>query len=355
MTNLIRNCWYVAGWSWEFSDKPEARMIVGDPIVLFRTSKGKIAALEDRCVHRMAPLSLGRVEGDSIRCMYHGLKFDAGGQCTEIPGQDLIPKQACVRQYPVVEKSNWIWVWMGDPERADPARIADSKALDDPEWVLKTGQLEYDANYELINDNLLDLTHLAYVHANSFGADEAWSLNRPNLEVLPDGVRSSRWIRNTPPTPPLGEAAEHEKVDIWTSYDFILPGVFLLYTAIFEKGTAEACHDEEPDPNRRVLFSNFTSQAVTAVSERKTRYYYSWGPHSSQGDAEMAQAMIDVARQAFNEDKVMIEAQQKVIDTNTDVRPMPTSADKSITIFQRLMRKQDEPQDAEGDLESAAS
>jgi phenylpropionate dioxygenase-like ring-hydroxylating dioxygenase large terminal subunit len=160
--------------------------------------------MEDRCVHRLAPLSLGRIEGNAIRCLYHGLLFDADGRCREIPGQDAIPGSACVRTYPAVERNNWIWVWMGDPDRADPARIAPSKALDDPAWVLKTGELHYRAHYSLINDNLLDLTHLAYVHAASFGADEAWSRNRPRVEPIAEGVRSSRWIVGTPPTPPLG-------------------------------------------------------------------------------------------------------------------------------------------------------
>lgn len=341
MSNLNFNAWYVAGWSDQFGREPQQRMLLGKPVVLYRKQDGALVALHDRCVHRLAPLSLGKVEGDAIRCQYHGFMFAPDGACIEIPGQEIIPARACVRSYPVVEKGSWAWVWMGDPARADASIIANSKALDDPEWVLKTGHLDYDANYELINDNLLDLTHLTYVHSESFGADEAWSRNRPRVETLPNGVRSSRWIENSPPIPPLGKAAEHDRVDIWTTYDFVIPGVFLLYTAMYPAGTAAAYGAAPPGADIEILFNNFTSQAVVPTGEKTSRYYFSWGPGSEFGGEDIAQLMIDVAKQAFLEDKVMIEAQQRIIDTDPSARPMPAAADKAITIFQRMMRSQE--------------
>jgi vanillate O-demethylase monooxygenase subunit len=344
---LVRNCWYVAGWSHDIGDTPVQRWLLGDPIVLYRKSDGGLVALEDRCPHRLAPLSLGRREGDGLRCMYHGALFNSAGACTEIPGQDIVPQNACVRAYPVAEKNSWVWVWMGDPARADPSRIANSKALDDPEWVLKYSHLDYEANYELINDNLLDLTHLAYVHATSFGADEAWSRSRPKIERIAEGVRSSRWIVGSPPIPPLGEAANHECVDIWTSYDFVLPGVFLLYSGLYAAGTAAACNGEAPGDEHHILFDNFTSQAVVPTGEKTSRYYFSWGPGARFGDEAVAQMMIDQAIMAFNEDKAMIEAQQKIIDSDPSRMPVPATADKAITIFTRFMQSQDRPVEAE--------
>lgn len=341
---LVRNCWYVAGLSHEFTaEKPEQRLLLGEPIVLWRTADGELIAMEDRCVHRLAPLSLGRIENNTIRCMYHGLKFDAGGKCVEIPGQDMIPATACVKSFPVVERGQWVWVWMGDPARADPSRIAPMMALDDPDWIFRWGVLDYEANYELINDNLLDLCHLSYVHASSFGADESWANTRPKIERIAEGVRSSRWIRSSPPTPPLGRAAGVERVDMWTSYDFVLPGVFLLYTAICPEGTAEICGGEAPGDDADILFSNFTSQAVVPTSATTSRYYFAWGPPKSQGTEADADIMIEVAKMAFNEDKVMIEAQQKIINADPYRRPVPTTADRSITLFTRLMRAQDNP------------
>lgn len=339
MSNLVFNSWYVAGWIDDFGREPQQRMLLGLPVVLFRKLDGTLVAMEDRCVHRMAPLSMGKLEGDNLRCQYHGFRFGPDGACNDIPGQEMIPAKACVKTYPVAENGSWVWVWMGEPERADPSLIAQSKALDDPAWSLKTGHIDYEANYELINDNLLDLTHLTYVHAGSFGADEAWSRNRPKIETLHNGVRSSRWIVNSPPIPPLGKAAEHERIDMWTTYDFIIPGTFLLYTAMYAAGTAQACDGGKPGKSHEVLFDNFTSQAVVPTSEKSSRYYFSWGPGSRFGGEDVAQLMIDVAKQAFNEDKVMIEAQQRIMDCEPGRPPMPASADKAITIFIRMMKQ----------------
>ncbi len=114
----VKNAWYVAAWEHEIGDgKPYAMSVLGEPIVLYRTESGRIVALEDRCVHRLAPLSLGRCEGERLRCMYHGLLFDADGRCVEIPGQEMIPPKARVRSYPVETRAGWVWVWMGDPAR----------------------------------------------------------------------------------------------------------------------------------------------------------------------------------------------------------------------------------------------
>jgi len=100
---FLYNSWYVAAWNHELIDgKKLARTILEKPIVLYRGASGKIAALDDRCCHRAAPLSMGRVEGDDIRCMYHGMKFASDGKCIQIPGQDNIPPKLGVRSYPVV-------------------------------------------------------------------------------------------------------------------------------------------------------------------------------------------------------------------------------------------------------------
>jgi vanillate O-demethylase monooxygenase subunit len=124
---FVENCWYCAGWDYELSQGKHAllaRRIANEPLVLYRKLDGGVVAMEDRCPHRQAALHLGQKEGDSLRCMYHGMKFGPDGKCTEVPGQDKIPPQACVRTLPVVEKDNWIWVWMGDPaaEEAEEGR-----------------------------------------------------------------------------------------------------------------------------------------------------------------------------------------------------------------------------------------
>jgi len=111
--SYVRNAWYVAVWSHEIkTETPFAMAILGERVVIWRTASGALHALEDRCVHRLAPMSLGRCEGEHIRCMYHGMLFNPDGRVVEIPGQDIISKQARVQRYAVVERHSWIWIWM---------------------------------------------------------------------------------------------------------------------------------------------------------------------------------------------------------------------------------------------------
>jgi vanillate O-demethylase monooxygenase subunit len=100
--------------------------VLGEPILVLRTADGGFAALADRCCHRLAPLSKGRREGDGVRCGYHGMAFDARGRCIEAPGTTTIPEKACVRAYPVAVRNRWVFVWMGDPAKADTALLPDN-------------------------------------------------------------------------------------------------------------------------------------------------------------------------------------------------------------------------------------
>src|SRR5262245_57370493 len=115
---FIRNTWYIAAEPQEVTARPLARTILEKPVVLFRTESGKAVALEDRCPHRFAPLSLGKVIGERIQCGYHGAQFDASGACALVPGQNIVPPKARVVSYPIVEKHGYVWIWPGDPAGA---------------------------------------------------------------------------------------------------------------------------------------------------------------------------------------------------------------------------------------------
>jgi vanillate O-demethylase monooxygenase subunit len=135
--SFLWNCWYAAAWENEIEDgKALARTFLEKPIVIFRGESGGYTALDNRCCHRAAPLSSGRIEGDCIRCMYHGMKYDTTGKCVEIPGQDKISDVHRVHSYPIVEKGHLLWIWMGDPERADENDIPHYEPLDDPNSTL---------------------------------------------------------------------------------------------------------------------------------------------------------------------------------------------------------------------------
>ncbi len=333
-----RNCWYVAGWTHDLkSDRPLAVSILGEPIVLYRTASGRVAALEDRCVHRLAPLSLGRCEGERLRCMNHGLLYEADGRVVEIPGQERIPPHACVRGYAVVERHGWVWVWMGEAVQADPALIPAAVGLDDPGWVLGHGQLDYAAEARLICDNLCDFSHLSYVHANSFGASENWARTRPQVIALERGVRFQRWLPGEQRMRLRGQGVG----DVWSSYDFVLPGILLMSSGAYPEGTAAACGGNAPPPELKEQATGvtFTSQAVTPLTDRTSRYFFSWGPRRGQGDETLRDALMQVAFQAFGEDRTIIEAQQRVIDATPEPQILPTSADRGVTMFNNIVRK----------------
>lgn len=333
---FLRNWWYVAAWSHQVrSGELVARRILNEPIVLYRKQDGTVSALEDRCCHRFAPLSRGRLEGDDLRCMYHGIKFAASGQCIEIPGQDRIPSGVSVRAYSVVEQDRWIWVWMGDIARADASLIPPALGHEDPDYIIDTGELAYEANYQLIHDNLLDLTHLGYVHENTLGRkNPEWGRVQPTVESLRYGVRVARWIRNHT-VPPYMSASPSMRVDQWSSYDFVVPGVFLLTTTLHPVDTADA-HPHGPI-DLKPLYTSVTSQAVTPVGESETIYRYSGGQPVRHATEETVKAQLAAFGVAFLEDKAMIEAQQKVIDRSPGKWMMTLGSDRSVAEFRRLM------------------
>jgi vanillate O-demethylase monooxygenase subunit len=345
----VRNAWYVAAWSHDLEvGKPFAITVLGERVVIWRTAAGGLHALEDRCVHRLAPLSLGRCEGERLRCMYHGLLFDPDGRVVEIPGQDVIPDKAQVRRYAVVERHSWIWLWMGDASQADETLVPPAVGFDHPDFILGWGQLDYAAEARLINDNLLDFSHLSFVHAASFGSGPQFAESQARITPIDRGVRYERWTENS-----LGSSSRKSDVpmDNFLVYDFLVPGVLLMTGGVFPLGTAKACGYAPPDLDKAVSGVTFTSQAVTPLTDRTSRYFFSWGPHRRYGDEAYRDVLMTMANQAFGEDKVMIEAQQQVIDQTPDPKVMPTAHDRGVTMFNRLVEKLARE---EGQIRSAA-
>jgi len=332
----IRNAWYVAAWSHEVTgDGLLARTIANEPLVLYRTGAGSVVAMEDRCCHRLAPLSMGRREGDDLRCMYHGMKFGPDGRCNEIPGQAMIPAKAVVRDYPVVERGSWVWVWMGEAARADVSQIPETIAATDPSWHMRMGCLDYAANYQLINDNLLDLSHLAFVHAKTLGAGTPqWATERPAVIRLERGVRFQRWFRGRGPSHYFGTPGE--RYDMWHSYDFLVPGLFIQRPAWYPAGSADR-YDGKP-PDEEPLFVRLDDQAVIPVTETTSRYFYAAGARSKDASAELAADMFRFTEVAFHEDKVIIEAQQRILALDPARQMLSLSMDGGPNLFRGIVQ-----------------
>lgn len=329
----VRNTWYVASWGERIvSGQPQGVTILDEPIVLWRNEAGKVCALEDRCVHRLAPLSLGQCEGANLRCMYHGFKFDPDGRVIEIPGQPEIPPIARVRKYPVFEQDDWIWVWMGDAQLAEESIIPRVFGPEHPNWDLRYGQLDYAAEARLINDNLTDFSHLSYVHAASFGSNEAFAKAKTEVSMIEGGVRIQRWAANQPPA---GAPGSPKRFDVYLTYDYLVPGILRLTTKLYPSATFDRVGEIELSPGSEVL-EMYSAQAVTPIGKKSTRYFFSNGSRAPANPAQVDE-LWDVTLLAFAEDNLMIEGQQRIIDLDPDRRIMPVSGDKGTVLYNRLI------------------
>lgn len=256
---FIRNAWYAAALSAEIKAELFARMLLNEKVVMYRTTGGTIAALEDRCAHRQVPLSRGRLHGDQVECWYHGMRFEASGRCVHVPGQTTIPKRACVKTFPAVEKHGFVWLWMGDPERRDEALIPDHSVCASPEFVGEMGYCHVNTDYRLGVENILDLSHITYVHVKTI-ASLALTETTPQIDVTENEVRVRRVLRNEKSSPLLRRVMGLEHIDrvqeviFWPVGNTRVettahppgqpdgPSLRLFTTAIFTPETETTCH-----------------------------------------------------------------------------------------------------------------
>jgi phenylpropionate dioxygenase-like ring-hydroxylating dioxygenase large terminal subunit len=172
---------------------------VGRPIVLYRTQAGLPVALADACWHRLVTLSLGQVRGDGLMCRYHGITYSPQGRCAFMPSRETINPSASVASFPVVDRYRLCWVWLGDPELADPALIPDIlAAATDPGWAGDGELLQLKCDYRLVLDNLMDLTHETYVHDASIGQSSV-AESPFTVEHTDDTVTVTRWMYGIDP------------------------------------------------------------------------------------------------------------------------------------------------------------
>ncbi|HKA75130.1 MAG TPA: aromatic ring-hydroxylating dioxygenase subunit alpha [Xanthobacteraceae bacterium] len=315
---FLRNSWYVAASGHEAGRKPLRRVILGEPVVLFRTEDGPPVALEDRCAHRHLPLSMGKLIGDTLQCHYHGLRYDRTGACVGVPGQDLIPPSARVRSYPLVERYRWLWIWMGDPALADPGRITDYHWLDDPSWGAASEYLHVKANWQLIVDNLLDLTHLAFVHETTIGNSALVEHASVKVQRAHDNVAVTRWIIDQPPPPTFVKVGGFTgNVDRWQIIDFVPPAFLRLDVGATPTGTGA------PEGHRVGGISMRNLNAITPETETTSHYFWGQAHDFDIHNPHTTEKVVAQIRTAFLEDVAVFEAQQ----VNLDLVPNPPQTD----------------------------
>jgi phenylpropionate dioxygenase-like ring-hydroxylating dioxygenase large terminal subunit len=303
------NAWYALGWKEEAARNLSHRKICGIDIVFYRTSTGQVAALEDACWHRLVPLSKGRLDGDNVVCPYHGLKFEPGGRCVHMPSQETINPSACVRSFPVVERHRLIWIWPGDPQKADPATIPDLWRLDHPEWAGDGGVINGKCNYQLVIDNLMDLTHETFVHEGSIGdanvAEAPFSVSHSDNSVV-----VSRWMIGIDPPPFwLAQYGKPGKVDRWQIINFTAPSTIQIDVGVAHTDTGAQ------KGNRESGVTAFVVNTISPETDKTCHYFWAFVRNYRIDDQSITNSTRDGVRNVFREDEEILASQQRAIDS----------------------------------------
>jgi len=331
-----RNCWYVAAWDHEIKRLTlTRRILLGDAVVLYRTSDGAPAALEDRCCHRHAPLSHGRLKRDEIECAYHGLRFGRDGRCTHIPSQDSIPETACVRAYPVVERYHWIWIWLGDPGLADPDLIPDFDVMDSPDWNWRGETLHAEGNFMLVVENLMDLSHLPALHLTTL-ADTAIPPNEIPVDyrINDDRIEVNRWVEDAD-LPPyfrlLADLPRDMRADRWMNTTFTPPSFVRIDIGAAKAGTGARAGD------RSQGVTTWNLNAITPETETSSHYFWAQAQNFAGDDPTIAELDFHLVHTAFQEDLAIIRGQQDNLDLRPDAPRLDLAADRGGVQAKRIV------------------
>lgn len=311
---FLKNYWYAAAFSADIPAlKPIARTIMSEPIVFFRGSGGKVSAVEDRCSHRAMPLSAGHVDGNVIRCAYHGVEFDGTGTCTKIPNQDRIPATANIRTFPVVEKDSMIWIWMGEPAAADPTSIRDNEEHRSDEWSWTHYYFHVKSNWQLLVDNIFDLTHLVYIHAGTIGGNPDAHF-AADTKVHYDGERVQlhrKMPDSLPPKSYVDAKGFKGKVDRWQEVEFHPQSGMILRVNAGACDAGTGAYEGKRDHGFKIL----NVHCVTPESETTTHYSWSICTNAPK-ETGVDKVVFDQFYDTIREDEDALELQQMRINSD---------------------------------------
>jgi vanillate O-demethylase monooxygenase subunit len=308
-TMFPKNTWYVACTPDEIDEKPLGRKICGEAIVFYRGPEGRVAALEDFCPHRGAPLSLGHVVEGRLVCGYHGLEMGCEGKTVAMPGQRVrgFPP---IRSFPVVERYGFIWVWTGDPALADPAKLHHLPWAEDPAWAYGGGLYHINCDYRLMIDNLMDLTHETYVHSTSIGQPE---IDETPCKTHTEGetVITSRHMDGII-APPFWQMAlranglpDDQPVDRWQICRFTPPSHVLIEVGVALAG--KGGYEAPPE----VKASSTVVDFITPESETSIWYFWGMARNFKPEDKALTAQIREGQGKIFGEDLQMLESQQR--------------------------------------------
>lgn len=331
---FLRNAWYVAALSEAVTRTPIKRIILNEPIAFYRTENGEPVALSDSCPHRFAPMHMGIVKGDCIECPYHGLQFGPSGKCEHNPhGDHKIPQAARLKHYALRERDGLIWLWGGDADKAEDSKLLDLAeffehgALDPigGDFVLK-------AHYELVLDNLLDLSHAPFLHSKTF-ADPA-SLKTLRVEMRQDGdtVRANHYFPDSPASPQFKP--------FWRSVDPLCDGHAHMHWSPPGSLQLDVGVTHRGKPDCEGLYIHMVHM-LTPIDMYQTRYTWIAARNFRQNDKEVSEAMRAQINQAFlSEDVPIIEAVARNMGTHDlfSLSPVMLPADASGVRARRIIK-----------------
>jgi len=322
MSIYLENIWYAASFSDEVGEAPLARTLLDVECVLFRKSDSEPAMLRDRCPHRFAPLSMGKIVEDSLQCPYHGLQFDCTGACIHNPhmkgGGPLAA--ASVRSYPVIEKYGIIWFWPGDPALADETLLPTIAFLEAPDrFRIVKGLLHVKGNYQLIVDNLLDLSHASFIHPQFAGSnidpEVALAATTTKLERGERSIRNYRIRKGLPaprPSQVLFGSSPDAPVNAKTHMTWHPPALLDFDAGTWEEGTPE----EEGALIPQLHFA-------TPETQLTSHYFFINGRNQRLDDPDVDEALLALFDKAFRQqDEPMIEAVQRRMGTVSDINDL---------------------------------
>ena len=324
---IVMNGWYIGAWADEVGRTLLQRWICGRPVCFYRLTDGSVNAIEDRCPHRRYPLSLGRLDGDVIECNYHGYRIGGDGVCVGVAEQPDVPR-ASVHRFPLVERHGVVWIWPGDPEKADPDQIPDVSWLTDENWTHVHGMVPLKSRQVLLVENLLDLTHETFLHPTSIGNA---AVAATPIDVTSEGSKVS-FIRHMIgiEAPPFYRSSMGVTTDIdrWQDGDFYAPGVFILNIRIAPTGT------EEPEGFHMKVFYGMTPETATTTHD-----FFALGRDYKIDDAELSAFQLEQQLAVMQEDVDALEIQEVMVATDPGMIESSIRSDVAGIRGRRLLEK----------------
>jgi phenylpropionate dioxygenase-like ring-hydroxylating dioxygenase large terminal subunit len=314
MTSIPRDQWYVAAYGREIGRELFSRTICGESILFWRTEAREVTAMSDRCVHRRFPLSQAptRLVGDQVICGYHGFTYGADGGCVAVPGQKRVPRTARLRPYPVVEQDSFVWVFIGDPDRADAARIPRAPWLDSPAWTTVSGMEPLAARFGLLVDNLLDLSHETYLHGGYIGTPEV--AGTPITTEADDAagvVYVSRHMDDAECPPFYSRSTGLSgRISRWQDIEYTPPCLYLLHSRIAPVGSTPRPDGTDPD-----AFHVEVVYAITPETESSTHDFWAVARDFALDDQAVSDFLAEQNRTVVLQDVEALDVLEKVIAT----------------------------------------